>query len=73
MAVEIEVRKAKAGPKKPSDSAKTYRIKDGAPDHYFPFYGIVKAGAVIKYDGRPGMWLEEVKPPKPPKAEKAEE
>lgn len=48
-------------PKKIAEGAKTYRIKDGAPDHYFPAYGIVKAGAVIKYDGRPGIWLEEVK------------
>lgn len=78
MALEIEVKKAKAWPKKPSDGAKTYRIKDGAPDHYFPFYGIVKAGAIIKYDGEPGAWLEEVVPDKPrlgrpPKAENTSE
>lgn len=65
--------KAKVSTKQPSDKAKTYRIKDGAPDHYFPAYGIVKAGAVIRYDGKPGMWLEEVKPQKAEKAQKAEE
>lgn len=59
-------------PKKVPEGAKEYRIKDGAPDHYFPAYGIVKAGAVIRYDGKPGIWLEEVKPAKADKAEQAE-
>jgi hypothetical protein len=43
------------------NAVKTYRIIDGAPDHHFPKYGIVKAGAIIEYDGQPGKWLEEVK------------
>lgn len=46
--------------KEQGDSIKKYRIKEGAPDHYFPAYGVVKAGTIVEYDGRPGIWLEEV-------------
>lgn len=60
-------------------SAKTYRIKEGAPQHYIGgrFYAAGATGVTLPEGVNPGQWLAaegepEADDPKPAKADKAD-